>query len=49
LLKIFGDIGAREVVKEYIKYAKMVELKNGNSQFEINTQDDLKEYKGALK
>lgn len=48
LLQIAGDIGAREVVKKYINYAKLVELENDSSQFQINTQNDLWEYKRAL-
>ena len=49
LLQIVGDIGAKEVVKKYIQYAKLIELDNNSSQFQINTKDDLREYKGALK
>lgn len=49
LLQIIGDIGAREVVKKYRQYAKLVELDDSSSQFQINTKDDLREYKGALK
>lgn len=47
LLKIRGDIGGREIVKNYIDYAKIVELENSSSQFQINTENDLRQYRGA--
>ena len=43
LTNIIGDIGAKELVNKYIDYAKLVEVSK-NSQFQINTQNDLKEY-----
>lgn len=44
LIKIKGDIGAREIVRKNIEYAKLVELEDNSSQFQINTQDDLRKY-----
>ncbi len=44
LLQITGDIGARDVMKKNISYAKLIELADDESQFQINTQEDLREY-----
>jgi len=44
LMKITGDIGAREIVRKNIEYAILVELEDNSSQFQINTQDDLRKY-----
>jgi molybdenum cofactor cytidylyltransferase len=41
--KISGDIGAKELVNEYLSYANLVVVSE-NSQFQINTQNDLREY-----
>ncbi len=49
LLQITGDIGAREVVKNNISYAKLIEFSDECSQFQINTRDDLMKYIGAKK
>ena len=48
LMQISGDIGARDIVKKNIQYAKLVELEDDSSQFQINTQDDLRKYKGEI-
>jgi len=48
LMQISGDIGARDIVKKNIQYTKLVELEDDSSQFQINTQDDLRKYKGEI-
>jgi molybdenum cofactor cytidylyltransferase len=44
LVKITGDIGARDVVKKNLDYAKHVEFIGEESQFQINTNADLEKY-----
>jgi molybdenum cofactor cytidylyltransferase len=44
IFNITGDIGAREIVKRNISNARLVELDDESSQFQINTEDDLKKY-----
>ncbi len=44
LVKITGDIGAREVVRKNLDYAKQVEFIGEDSQFQINTNADLENY-----
>ncbi len=44
LMNITGDIGAREVVKNNISYAKYLELSDDSSQMQINTREDLEKY-----
>lgn len=47
--KITGDHGAREIVDDHISSAKLIRLKDDSSQFQINTQEDLKAYLGESK
>lgn len=49
LMKITGDKGAREVVKNNISYAKIVSISDSGTQFQINTEVDLKKYKGVFR
>jgi molybdenum cofactor cytidylyltransferase len=44
LVKMIGDIGAREVVRKNLEYAKQVRFHSEETQFQINTVDDLKRY-----
>ncbi|WP_455392215.1 selenium cofactor biosynthesis protein YqeC [[Eubacterium] cellulosolvens] len=46
LMQITGDIGAREVVSNHVSYARLVKFDDESTQFQINTQEDLKKYLG---
>ena len=48
ILEITGDIGARELVKKYLSQARLVGLDNDITQFQINTQDDLRKFRGDI-
>jgi molybdenum cofactor cytidylyltransferase len=49
LVKMIGDIGAREIVRKNLEYAKQVKFHNEETQFQINTVEDLEEYNKNLK
>jgi CTP:molybdopterin cytidylyltransferase MocA len=46
---MIGDIGAREIVRKNLEYAKQVKFHNEETQFQINTVEDLEEYNKNLK
>jgi molybdenum cofactor cytidylyltransferase len=48
LVKMIGDIGAREIVRKNLEYAKQVKFHNEDTQFQINTVEDLEEYTRKL-